>query len=132
MEMTMKRLFVTIFSFALLIFYGCSTTKIIVASDGKRQSENKFEASINVKVGINYLLYLPKDYGQKDKVPLMIFLHGAGERGADLELVKKHGPPKLIGEGKDFAFIVVSPQCSANSWWTAETFTLLALIDKLC
>ena len=32
----------------------------------------------------------------------MLFLHGAGERGADLELVKRHGPPKLVEEGKDF------------------------------
>lgn len=128
----MKRLFVKIFSLTLLTIYGCSSTQEMLAPDGKRQSDHKFEASIKVNVGINYLLYLPKDYDQKDKIPLMLFLHGAGERGADLELVKKHGPPKLIDEGKDLPFIVVSPQCSANSWWPTETFTLLALIDDLC
>ena len=64
-----------------------------------------------VKVQMGYLLYLPKDYEKQELWPLVLFLHGAGERGEDLELVKKHGPPKLIGEGKHFPFIVVSPQC---------------------
>ena len=60
-----------------------------------------------------YLLYLPKGYGEnKDqKWPLMLFLHGAGERGNDINKVKVHGPPKLIEQGKDLPFIVVSPQC---------------------
>src|SRR5262249_55215941 len=42
--------------------------------------------------------------------PLLVFLHGSGERGDDLEKVRIHGPPKLIAEGKQFPFIVVSPQ----------------------
>ena len=63
---------------------------------------------------MKYLLYLPKDYDQKESWPLLLFLHGAGERGDNLELVKKHGPPKLIEAGKDFPFIVVSPQCPSD------------------
>ena len=50
---------------------------------------------------IKYLLYKPKDYSDESPSPLLIFLHGAGERGDDLELVKIHGPPKVIEEGVD-------------------------------
>ena len=66
---------------------------------------------------------------QKDSWPLMLFLHGAGERGDDLELVKKHGPPKLIEAGKDFPFIVVSPQCPQGRWW--EPVELATLLDEI-
>ena len=35
---------------------------------------------------MKYLLYLPKDYNQKDSWPVLLFLHGSGERGDDLDL----------------------------------------------
>jgi predicted peptidase len=82
-----------------------------------------------VTVHLNYLLYLPKDYDQKESWPLLLFLHGSGERGDDLELVKKHGPPKLIDAGKEFPFIVVSPQCPQERWW--EPIELVALLDDI-
>jgi predicted peptidase len=82
-----------------------------------------------VRVALDYLLHLPKDYEQRDSWPLLLFLHGAGERGNDLELVKKHGPPKLIESGKQFPFIVVSPQCPAGRWWQPQELT--ALLDEI-
>ena len=82
-----------------------------------------------VKVHLRYLLYLPNDYDKKGNWPLMLFLHGAGERGDNLELVKKHGPPKLIEEGKAFPFVVVSPQCPEDRWW--EPVSLSALLDEI-
>ena len=79
---------------------------------------------------LGYLLYLPQDYGQGgQKSPLLLFLHGSGERGQDISLVKKHGPPKLINQGHPFPFVVVSPQCPADQRWNPET--LLALLDDL-
>lgn len=97
------------------------------------QSEQMFEKEITRSVGIRYLLYLPKGYGEnkEQKWPLMLFLHGAGERGNNLELVKKHGPPKLIEQGRDLPFIVVSPQCPAGRWWTEQVDTLVALLDEV-
>ena len=61
--------------------------------------------------------------------PLMLFLHGAGERGDDLNLVKVHGPAKVADKMKDFPFILVCPQCPANQWWNPPG--LLALLDKI-
>jgi predicted peptidase len=60
---------------------------------------------------------------------LLLFLHGAGERGADLKGVRRHGPPKLIEQGQEFPFIVVSPQCPDGEWWRAEV--LAALLDEI-
>lgn len=77
--------------------------------------------SFETKVGLNYFLSLPKEYGtDKDKKwPLILFLHGSGERGSDLKVVAKHGPPMLVAQGKEMPFVVVSPQCPANEQWNA-------------
>jgi predicted peptidase len=80
-----------------------------------------------------YLLYLPKGYdkGGKKSWPVLLFLHGSGERGTDLEKVKKHGPPKLVAAGKDLPFIVVSPQASPEAKRGWDPATLHALLDEV-
>ena len=84
---------------------------------------------------VNYLLYLPENYGvdAMAKWPLILFLHGAGERGVDLEKVKTHGLPKLIAEGRQFPFVIVSPQCSEGDQWRSATQLgkLKALLDEI-
>ena len=55
-----------------------------------------------VYYNFHYVKYLPKDYDKNKKYPLVVFLHGAGERGDDLELVCKHGFMKHVREsGKE-------------------------------
>ncbi|MCL5029119.1 MAG: prolyl oligopeptidase family serine peptidase [Bacteroidetes bacterium] len=85
--------------------------------------ENNSHKTMNDK----YLLYLPKDYDKdKSPSPLILFLHGAGERGNDIEIVKRHGYPKVIETGKDLSFVIISPQCKEELWWDSdELFTLL-------
>ena len=74
-----------------------------------------------------YLEYLPKNYSTSgEKSPVIIFLHGIGERGdgvSAVEKVKKWGPPRHIEEGddmtfvvngKEYSFIVISPQLSRS------------------
>jgi len=81
---------------------------------------------------IEYWLYIPQDYAKaKEPWPLVLFLHGLGERAPEIEKVKKHGPPKLIARGKEFPFICLSPQCPANSWWPNETKAVVALLDEI-
>ncbi len=80
---------------------------------------------------LNYLMSLPEGY-EKDsgkKWPLVVFLHGAGERGSDISKVKMHGPPMLVEKGKKFPFILISPQCPAESWWTYEP--VMGLIEDI-
>jgi len=59
----------------------------------------------------NCQIYIPEDYAKaKGPWPLVIFLHGSGESGSDIEKVKVNGPPKLIAAGKTYPAIIVSPQ----------------------
>jgi len=78
-----------------------------------------------------YLLYLPDGYANDTtkKWPLLIFLHGSGEAGTELDKVKVHGPPKLIEAGKKFPFIIVSPQAPPNTGWQLEV--LKSMLDNL-
>ena len=82
---------------------------------------------------IPYWIYLPKDYASKadsTRWPVVIFLHGMGERGSNLERILVHGPPKMIKRGKQFPFIMIAPQCpddgrkgdgkSKSFWWNPE------------
>ena len=58
---------------------------------------------------LNYLLYLPEQRAD-DPLPLLLYLHGGGESGQNLDLLKTRGLPKLIEEGRTFPFIVLAPQ----------------------
>jgi predicted peptidase len=90
-----------------------------------------FESQITVKLGYEYFLTLPEGYAADEakKWPLLVFLHGAGERGEDLNLLKKHGPPKLIAAGKRFEAIVVSPQVPTGEFWNPHG--VKALVDEV-
>jgi len=80
-----------------------------------------------------YLSFVPADAAKdpQKKWPLILFLHGSGERGDDLNKVKVHGPPKIVEteKGKSLPFIVVSPQCPAGHSWLA--MELMDLIDEV-
>ena len=95
-----------------------------------RQNNFIFQSNSELNNTMQYLLYLPDGYNQESSEywPLIFFLHGAGERGDDLELVKKHGPPKLVEE-KDYPFIIVSPQCPFSHRWDVEV--LKQLLDEV-
>lgn len=83
---------------------------------------------------LGYLLFLPKDYDKDERQwPVMLFLHGSGERGDDLNLVKVHGPPKLVESRPDFPFIAVSPQCPKDQSWFGEVqpHLLAELLDSV-
>ena len=83
------------------------------------------------EVTLRYLLALPAEYEKQadQKWPLVLFLHGSGERGDDLEKVKVHGPPKLASEGKDLPYVLVSPQCPTGSRWNSQE--LAKLVDAV-
>ena len=95
------------------------------------QQPKSFKGKVTRAVSANYLLFLPNGYGeQKSKRwPLILFLHGAGERGTNIWKVAVHGPPKIVKEKPDFSFIIVSPQCPTGQRWDNET--LLALLDDV-
>ena len=90
-----------------------------------------FNKEINKKVNLDYLLYLPKNYNKNEKFPLLIFLHGAGERGDDVALAGKHGPFKYAKEGKEYPFIMVAPQCKKDKYWGNYLESLNDFLDDI-
>lgn len=79
-----------------------------------------------------YLSALPQAYNATSSPwPLIVFLHGRGECGDDLDRVKLYGLPKLIDEADDFPCVTISPQCPAGSDWTPHIDTLVALIESI-
>jgi len=98
--------------FLLCFLFLCTCTACTYA-----QSSNK------PKARYNYLLYLPKDYAQKTvPYPVIIYLHGSSHRGNDLNKLKGYGLPYVIDKGKEFNFIVVSPQCPDGKYWSSENW----------
>jgi predicted peptidase len=95
------------------------------------QQVRKFSRQITRSVTLDYLLYVPKAAAAKpdQKFPLILFLHGAGERGTNVWAVAVHGPPKLVREQADFPFIVVSPQCPSGRTWDNDE--VLGLLDEI-
>lgn len=82
-----------------------------------------------VEGGFPYLLFIPKGYNDsgKDRWPLVIFLHGSGERGTDINVVKKHGPPMLVEKNPNFPFIVISPQLPEQSATVGQLWPIAPL-----
>lgn len=93
------------------------------------QHPEAFRKTLVREVGFPYLLFLPRDFDSRPLWPMMLFLHGSGERGNDIEAVKRNGPPKIVESRPDFPFILVSPQCPKNESW--DVSALLALLDDL-
>ena len=77
---------------------------------------------------LNYLLFVPKNL-KMEKLPLLVALHGAGERGDDFDKIAVHGPAKYAAKGEEFPAIILAPQCPADLVWNHLTFELKELID---
>jgi len=79
----------------------------------------------------DYYVHLPAGYDAdlQKKWPLILFLHGSGERGYDINKVKDNGLPKNVDTEPDFPFIVIAPQCSPDEWWSPPE--LNGLLDRM-
>jgi predicted peptidase len=93
------------------------------------QTPQKFSLERKQVLFADYLLSLPEGYGTDPakRWPLLMFLHGAGERGTNIWLVAKHGPFKTGAATNNF--IIVSPLCPAGKDWSEDV--LLALLDDI-
>jgi len=84
---------------------------------------------------LHYLCFIPRTQRANDQSwPLLIFLHGLGERGNSqrtLSLLTIYGPCMMVEKDPDFPCVVVSPQCPSESWWTDELDLIDGLLDEL-
>lgn len=67
-----------------------------------------------------YRVLLPQDFDASRKYPVLVFLHGSGERGSDNQAQLTHGGRLFLKDDirKNFPAIVVFPQCPSNSFWS--------------
>jgi predicted peptidase len=95
----------------------------------KLLTAQRFEQTITKDISSDYLQFLPRDYDAKpaERWPLLLFLHGAGERGTNVWQADYHGPSKYILDHPDFPFVMISPLCGSNEVWSNEK--LLALLE---
>ena len=76
--------------------------------------------------GMNYIISYPDEY--KD-LPLIVYLHGAGERGKNISHLYRHGIPKLIKEGRKIDAVILSPQCPEQYVWDNVVEKTKKIID---
>ena len=111
----MKTFFLTVIIFVSAICPGETRSLQADEPSAGRQVEQRFESLKNPRHSMGYLIYLPENYGtSREKHPLLLFLHGSGERGSQLSQLKRHGPPRIVEQVSDLPFIVVSPQLSLD------------------
>ncbi|WKS94878.1 prolyl oligopeptidase family serine peptidase [Riemerella columbina] len=82
-----------------------------------QEKKLKYEGTAKRNIAINYVLDIPKEVAKP--FPLIVFLHGAGERGDDLERVKVHSPFTYRHLMKE-PVAILAPQCPQGEYWDTE------------
>jgi len=109
---------------------------------GQDLSEYKADRIVYKGDTLPYRLLLPKDYNPNVKYPLILFLHGSGERGDDNAMQLTHGAKLFLKESirTDYPAVVVFPQCAAEDSWSNYEYTTIdgqpditysATVDKI-
>ena len=112
-----------------LQLFFMSIPMVMTAQENVIKSEMNKTVTIEVKLDYKYLLEYPKIRPEGQLLPLIIFLHGSGERGDSVELVKVHGPWYFASDNEDFPFIILAPQCKEGETW--EPVKLDLLLDEI-
>lgn len=79
------------------------------------------EHYVLAKDTLKYRLLLPHNFDAKKQYPLILFLHGAGERGSDNTKQLIHGSELFYKIGESHPAIVLFPQCPVNDYWANAT-----------
>lgn len=80
---------------------------------------------------LNYVLSIPDSDVPADGWPVILFLHGSGERGIDPDVVRQYGLPRFIDEGLKVPFIVLSPQCPEGETWDTQVVPTGVLMEDV-
>ncbi len=118
---------------AIVFFSNCITRQVPIPKE--RLIVKSFSINSKHHKEIPYLIYLPNSYytNSKEPMPLVLFLHGRGERGNDLNLLKRQALPKYIAEeNADYPFIMIAPQLSESEeeWYTQDLIKLIEDIES--
>src|ERR1700749_2853002 len=103
-----------------IIFFLLILASIHAVAQTNDLSFYQKEIYIHGKDTLPYRILLPFNYDPAKKYPLIIFLHGSGERGNNNEAQLGHGGSLFIADSvrMNYPAIVVFPQCPSNSFWS--------------
>ncbi|MDT0678025.1 prolyl oligopeptidase family serine peptidase [Autumnicola musiva] len=89
------------------------------ATIAQNKEDFKREQFIRNNDTLNYRILYPKDFSEEEKYPVMLFLHGAGERGSNNESQLVHGSSLFLKEESRnrFPAIVIFPQVPKDDYW---------------
>lgn len=97
------------------------------------KNEFVFTHQVDVCGQMSGIVTVPTGFDpEKESLPVIVFLHGAGERGPELERVKVHGIPKIFSKNPDYhglRVITLSPQCPADMVWSSLVYPLRQWVD---
>lgn len=102
---------------------------IMTAQENIIKSEMNRTVTKFIRVELQYLLEYPKTIQSGQPLPLIVFLHGSGERGDSIDLVRVHGPWYYAEHYSDFPFMILAPQCEEGETW--EPVKLDLLLDEI-
>lgn len=99
----------------------------LLSLTAKAQDVTLFEKRVFVSSkgdSLPYRVLLPENYDKSKKYPLVLFLHGGGERGKDNEKQLTHGVKVFLNptNRQKFPCIVIAPQCMADSGWPSARY----------
>jgi predicted peptidase len=106
-----------------------SLSMIMTAQENINRSEMNKTITTHLKVEHKYLFKYPKNTQSGQMLPLIVFLHGSGERGDNVDLVRVHGPWYYAEHYSDFPFMILAPQCQEGETW--EPVKLDLLLDEI-
>lgn len=112
----MKNLFLVV----ALCFFNIATWNVKAQQTNLDKDLFLYETHIFNEDTLNYRLLLPKNFSKEKAYPLVLFLHGAGERGNDNKKQLVHGSNLFLNKKhrNSFPAIVVFPQCTKDDYWS--------------
>lgn len=118
MKQIMLLLSVLLFNFCFLSAQDVYERKVFISASGD---------------SLNYRLLEPEAMQEGKQYPLVLFLHGAGERGSDNEKQLTHGAQMFLNpvNREKYPAFVLFPQCPENSYWAYESRPLSFVPDQM-
>lgn len=93
--------------------------------------KEKYNEKVTCSVNLPYLCYIPEEYDGSKPFPLVVYLHGAGESGDDVERIANIGFFSKIKAGEKFPVLMVGPLCSRNKYWGNYLERLNIFLDHI-
>lgn len=101
------------------VFAVAAASLLVVPAEARKQETGFLDRTMVVSgVAYKYQVFVPDTWTKRKKWPVILFLHGAGERGDDGLIQTEVGIGAAIRRGRTrFPAIVVMPQCRKDGWW---------------